>query len=160
MRKLLTQLIALSLLVVVAFAPSAGAQSKVMTVSIQNFFFSPANMTVAPGTTVTWVNNGQAPHTATATNPSGVFDSGTLQPGQSYSFTFKQPGTYAYYCRIHPDMTGTVTVSSTASPAAAGKLPRTGGGEWLALSAALLAVVVLGALTLAVLRRGRRASSL
>jgi hypothetical protein len=101
------------------------------------------------------VNNGQAPHTATDTG--GAFDSGTLQPGESYSYTFNEAGTYAYYCRIHPDMTGAVTVSS-ASPAA-GELPGTGGGEWLALSAAL-ALVVSGALTLGVLRRGRRASSL
>jgi plastocyanin len=168
----LSYVAALALVTTLALAPSAGAQGQTTTVSIQNFFFSPANMTVAPGTTVTWVNNGQAPHTATANN--GAFDSGTLQPGQSYSFTFKQPGTYAYHCAIHPDMTATVTVSgasmspmattasataSASTSPAAGKLPNSGGGEWLVLSAAL-ALVLLGALTLALLRRGRRATSL
>jgi plastocyanin len=150
MRRILTRLAALSLLAVLAFAPSAGAQGQTTTVSIEDFFFSPANITVAPGTTVTWVNNGRAPHTATATSPSGAFDSGTLQPGQSFSFTFNRPGTYAYHCAIHPFMSGTVTVSGVS--AAAGGLPGTGGGEWLALSIAL-ALVVSGAVMLALLRR-------
>jgi plastocyanin len=96
-------------------APTAGAQGKTMTVSIKNFAFNPPNATVSPGTTVTWVNNDQVPHTVTATNPAGVFDSGTLQPGQSYSFAFDKPGTYAYHCNIHPDMTATVSVSGASA---------------------------------------------
>ena len=120
MRKtILLRLAALSLVALVLFAPTAGAQGKTMTVSIKNFAFNPPNATVAPGTTVTWVNNDQVPHTATAND--GAFDSGTLQPGQSYSFKFDKPGTYAYHCNIHPDMTATVTVSgasASASPSA------------------------------------------
>src|SRR5215218_11369374 len=92
----------------VVFAPAASAQDD-MTVSIQDFFFSPDQMTVAPGTTVTWVNDGQQPHTSTADD--GTWDSGTLQPGDDYSFTFDKPGTYTYHCSIHPDMTATITVS-------------------------------------------------
>jgi manganese oxidase len=120
MRKtILLRLAALSLVALVLFAPTAGAQGKTMTVSIKNFAFDPPNATVAPGTTVTWVNDDQVPHTATAND--GAFDSGTLQPGQSYSFAFDKPGTYAYHCNIHPYMTATVTVSGasgSASPTA------------------------------------------
>src|SRR5215204_4291219 len=172
MRKTILWLAALSLVDLVLFAPTAGAQGKTMTVSIKNFAFNPPNATVAPGTTVTWVNNDQAPHTATANN--GAFDSGTLQPGQSYSFTFDKPGTYAYHCNIHPDMTATVTVSSasgsasasssgsaspTASPTTSpGKpLPSSGGPSSLGLVAAL-ALVAFGAIAL-ILVLVRRAAS-
>jgi plastocyanin len=171
----LSYVAALALVATLALAPSAGAQGQTMTVSIEDFFFSPANMTVAPGTTVTWVNNGQAPHTSTADD--GTWDSGTLQPGKSYSFTFDQAGTYTYHCTIHPNMTGTITVgggasasptaSATASPtaasamatSAAGKpLPSTGGGDvWVALWAALGLLGGAGLMTLALLR-GRGAS--
>src|SRR5215208_1895164 len=105
MRKTILRLAALSLVALVLFAPTAGAQGKTMTVSIKNFAFNPPNTTVSPGTTVTWVNNDQTAHTVTAND--GAFDSGTLQPGQSYSFAFDKPGTYAYHCNIHPTMTAT-----------------------------------------------------
>ena len=172
MRKTILWLAALSLVALVLFAPTAGAQGKTMTVSIKNFAFNPPNTTVTPGTTVTWVNNDQTPHTATANN--GAFDSGTLQPGQSYSFTFNKPGTYAYHCNIHPDMTATVTVSSasgsasasssgSASPTASattspGKpLPSSGGPSSLGVVAAL-ALVAFGAIAL-ILVLVRRAAS-
>ena len=108
MRRILPWLATLSLVVLLLFAPTtAGAQGKTATVSIKNFAFNPPNITVAPGTKVTWVNNDQTAHTVTANN--GAYDSGTLQPGQRYSHTYK-PGTYAYHCEIHPSMKGTVTV--------------------------------------------------
>src|SRR5215217_801902 len=117
MRNTVLQLAALSLVPLVLFAPTAGAQGKTTTVSIKDFAFNPPNATVAPGTTVTWVNNDQTAHTVTAND--GAFDSGTLQPGQSYSFAFDKAGTYAYHCNIHPDMTATVSVSgANASPSA------------------------------------------
>ena len=178
----LSYVAALALVATLALAPAAGAQGQTMTVSIEDFFFSPANMTVAPGTTVTWVNNGQAPHTSTADD--GTWDSGTLQPGKSFSFTFNQAGTYTYHCTIHPNMTGTITVgaggggasaSPTASPTtgasasptasstaasamathAAGKpLPSTGGGDgWVALWTALGLLGGAGLITLTLLRR-------
>src|SRR5215218_4649581 len=128
MRKTILWLAALSLVALVLFAPTAGAQGKTMTVSIKNFAFNPPNTTVAPGTTVTWVNNDQTAHTATANNGAGVFDSGELQPGESYSFTFDKPGTYAYHCEIHPDMTGTVTVSG-ASGSASGSASASSSGS-------------------------------
>ena len=174
----LVYLAALALVATLVLASSAGAQGNTTTVSIGDFFFSPASVTVQPGTTVTWVNNGQAPHTVTATDPAGAFDSGTLQPGESFSFTFKQPGTYAYHCTIHPFMKGTVTVgggggasatptasasgmssaggsptaSAAPSPAASRALPSTGGGGWLALPA--VALLVSGAVVLGLRRRG------
>jgi plastocyanin len=106
--KRLLYLATLSMAALLFFAPAVSAQDD-MTVSIQDFSFNPAQMTVAPGTTITWVNDGEEPHTTTADD--GTWDSGTLQPGEDFSFTFDEPGTYAYLCEIHPQMTGTVTVS-------------------------------------------------
>src|SRR5215212_7989250 len=113
----------LSMAAMLISVPAASAQDE-MTVSIQDFFFDPGQLTVAPGTTVTWVNNGQAPHTTTADD--GTWDSGTLQPGEDFSFTFDQPGTYTYHCSIHPDMTASVKVSGgggTTSSASASMSP-------------------------------------
>jgi plastocyanin len=169
MRKTILQLGVVSLVALVLFAPTAAAQDKTMTVSIENFAFDPPNMTVAPGTTVTWVNNDQTAHTVTANN--GAFDSGTLQPGQSYSFTFEKAGTYAYHCNIHPDMTASVTVSGasgsasgspTATSSAASAttspstpLPSSGGPSSLGLVAALALVALSAmALILVLVRRG------
>jgi plastocyanin len=79
-------------------------------VSISNFSFSPANITVKKGTTVTWTNNDSTTHTVTGDTNGGP-KSGDLNPGKAYSFTFSAAGTFAYHCSIHPDMTGTVTVT-------------------------------------------------
>ena len=99
---------------VLVLAPSAGAQSSSQqTVAIQDFFFSPAQITVQPGTTVTWTNQGRAPHTVTADD--GSFDSERLQPGQSFSHTFKNSGTVSYHCEVHPFMKGSVVVSPSSS---------------------------------------------
>ena len=84
-------------------APSATA------VKIVDFGFSPDAVTVRIGTTVRWTNAGQADHTVTA--DAGAFDSGTLAPGVSFSFTFRTAGTFAYHCAIHPFMKGTITVT-------------------------------------------------
>ena len=79
-------------------------------VSIQNFAFQPATIQVAKGTTVTWTNEDAAPHTVTFRN-GGMRGSGTLQRGQSFSYTFGTAGTYTYYCGVHPSMIGTVLVT-------------------------------------------------
>ncbi len=81
------------------------------SVAIQNFAFSPTTIKVKKGTTVTWTNNDSVGHTVTATSGGG-FDSGTLDSGQSYSFTFTAAGTFSYKCNIHPDMMGTVIVQN------------------------------------------------
>jgi len=72
--------------------------------------YAPANRRVAPGTWVTWSNNGQDAHTVTAVD--GSFDSGNLDPSEGFSWYFDQPGTYAYICTFHPWMTGKLIVGS------------------------------------------------
>jgi plastocyanin len=78
------------------------------SVEIKDYAFTPPTLTVPAGTTVTWTNNDAVPHTATASDAS--FDSGNLNPGQSYSFTFATPGSYPYACQYHAGMTGTIVV--------------------------------------------------
>jgi plastocyanin len=87
-------------------------------VQITGFAFAPAALTVTVGDTVTWTNLDPVIHTATST--SGAFDSGDLVQNESFSLTFTAPGTYAYLCTPHPDMTGTVTVvaAPTVAPVA------------------------------------------
>ena len=178
--KRLLYLAILSMAALLLFAPAASAQDE-MTVSIQDFSFDPGQITVTPGTTVTWTNEGQAPHTVTSTDGKDL-DSGTLQPGDSYTFTFKHDDageTYAYHCEIHPQMTASVKVSggsdggssssasmsasmspsasASASPSASASasmhknLPDTGGISLPLLAA--VALVGLGILAVIALRR-------
>ncbi|WP_204073833.1 cupredoxin domain-containing protein [Planotetraspora phitsanulokensis] len=79
------------------------------TVAIKNFAFAPAAVKVPVGTTVTWTNTDEEPHTVSAT--SGPFRSGTLMTGATYRYTFTKPGKYRYLCTIHPFMLGTVVVT-------------------------------------------------
>ena len=86
------------------------------TVTIQNFAFSPATITVPRGTTVTWVNQDAASHTIVSdaqgsVAQGAVFTSNSLANGASYSFKFDNPGTYPYHCSIHPTMKATVIVT-------------------------------------------------
>lgn len=120
-------LITFSIVAVVVLSPAAGAQGNGQTVSIQDFFFSPAQLNVQPGTTVTWTNQGKAPHTVTADD--GSFDSETLQPGQSFSHTFQSTGTVAYHCEIHPFMTASVTVGGGGGKAAGSSEAKAGGAQ-------------------------------
>ena len=108
----LAYLVALSLVVMSILVPSAEAQGgqQTATVSIRDFYFSPAQLTVEPGTTVRWVNEGSVPHNVISTD-GGPLASEILQPGSAYQFTFQNPGTYAYYCAIHPAMTASITVT-------------------------------------------------
>jgi plastocyanin len=85
---------------------SGGASAD--AVSIANFAFDPAELQVAAGTEVTWTNDDQAPHTVTADG--GEFDSGTLEPGDTFSVAVEGNGPVMYACMIHPDMTGTIVV--------------------------------------------------
>ena len=96
-----------------AAPPAPAPQSGGATVSLGDDFFSPASLTVSPGATVTWTNNGKHPHTVTS--DTGLWDSGTLKSGQSFSFTFQSPGTYTYNCVFHGGMVGTVAVSGGGS---------------------------------------------
>ena len=83
------------------------------TDTISDFKFSPASLTIHVGDTVTWSNAGPSPHSATAND--GSFDTGLLQKGASGSHTFSQPGTFTYFCTIHPFMHGTIVVVASTS---------------------------------------------
>jgi plastocyanin len=84
------------------------------TVMIKGYAYSPAALTVKVGDTVTWTNMDTAPHTVTVTSGPEKFNSGNLAKGESFSYTFTKPGTYAYYCAVHPDMKASVTVTGSA----------------------------------------------
>jgi plastocyanin len=79
-----------------------------VAVKIDNFVFGPQAVTVPVGTTVTWTNNDDIPHTAVSTDD--VFKSKVMDTNDKFSYTFTKPGTYSYYCSIHPKMTGQVVV--------------------------------------------------
>jgi plastocyanin len=81
------------------------------TVGIDNFTFNPATVTVKAGTTVTWTNKDDIPHGIAATN-NAFKRSLALDTDDSFSFTFTTPGTYQYFCYIHPHMTGTIVVEA------------------------------------------------
>ena len=148
------------------------------TVTIADFKFTPASITIHVGDTVTWTNHGPSAHTATANN--GGFNTGVLQKGQSASHTFNTPGTFTYICSIHPFMHGTVVVlanttstthattptsattakttpatttsqSTTAAQSTGNTLPMTG----FAVTATVLAGFLLTGVGLAIRRRIR-----
>ena len=84
-------------------------QPKTYNVGIKNFGFDPSELKIKTGDSVIWTNRDSTPHTVTSDSGAGV-NSQTLSEGQTYSYTFNQPGTYNYHCSIHPDMKGVVTV--------------------------------------------------
>lgn len=92
-----------------ASSAPAGPAVATSSVTIKNFAFSPASITVKVGTTVTWTNSDQDAHTVTAKD--STFGSQALDTGASFKFTFTKPGTYDYLCTIHPFMTATVVVT-------------------------------------------------
>ena len=91
------------------------AAANTMEVKIDNFTFAPQRITVKAGTTVTWTNEDDIPHTVVANQK--AFKSKVLDTDDKYTFTFTTAGTYDYFCSLHPHMTGTVVVE-----------PATGGG--------------------------------
>jgi plastocyanin len=103
-----------ALAVVVSTRPGLAAnpadQSASAEVKIDNFSFSPANLTVAAGTTVTWINHDDIPHVVVSSDDPKVFKSKALDTDDRFSFTFTKAGTYPYFCAIHPKMTGKVVV--------------------------------------------------
>jgi LPXTG-motif cell wall-anchored protein len=107
------------MLVLAALAPSAGAAPRTAVntpVTIQNFAFGPKTIAIHVGDTVTWTNSDTAPHTATALDKS--FDSGRLEQGQTFAFTFTKAGTFDYICSFHESMTAKVEVMDMSAPAA------------------------------------------
>lgn len=95
-----------AVLTTAASAAPAGA-----TVSIDNFTFSPPTITVVAGSTVTWVNRDDIPHTVVASDK--AFKSKVMDTDEKFSFTFTRPGEYAYFCSLHPHMVGKVVVKAS-----------------------------------------------
>jgi plastocyanin len=91
-----------------ASAPQAAATTA--EVKIDNFSFGPTELKISAGTTVTWVNHDDIPHTVVSTDEPKLFKSKVLDTDEKFSFTFSKAGTYPYFCSIHPKMTGKVIV--------------------------------------------------
>ena len=122
---LATMLIAALLLLVLV--PAAGAQTEgqgvvvvptteISTIDIlliEDNYFEPTDALVEPGTTLMWLNHGQEQHTVTADD--GQFDSAVLNPGDSFLTTVEGSGTLTYHCTLHPEMTGSIIVGSSAA---------------------------------------------
>lgn len=107
-------LLAFALLASAASRPAAGApqqaaQPATTQVTIDNFTFAPATLEISAGTKVTWINKDDVPHTVVSDDQE-TFKSKALDTDDEFSFTFSQPGTYKYFCSIHPKMTAQVVV--------------------------------------------------
>ena len=104
-------LVAATVLLARSTGVSANAQQQAAAttdVKIDNFSFGPGTLTVAAGTTVTWTNRDDIPHNVVSTD--GVFKSKVVDMDEKFSYTFAKPGTFPYFCSIHPKMTGKVVV--------------------------------------------------
>lgn len=92
-----------------AFAASTNSQAATETVvKIDNFNFSPATLTVPVGTTVRWTNADDIPHSVVSDDK--IFKSKALDTDDQFTYTFTKPGTYGYFCGLHPKMTATIVV--------------------------------------------------
>ena len=144
---------------IIGTQPSAAAQGSA-SVGIVDFAFDPSSVAVDAGATVTWTNQGPSAHTVTADD--GSFDSGTLNAGASFSFTFTSAGTVPYHCTIHPNMVGSVVVSGGATPetptttAPAAAMPATGSGPDGADMSPWLGVALAGGAAALLAGRGLR----
>ncbi len=100
--------ISIAALVLAANLPADAKAGPDNRVKIDNFSFTPQTLTVHPGTTVTWINMDDVPHTVASTEKK--FKSRALDTGEQFSFTIPAPGTNHYFCSVHPHMTGTIIV--------------------------------------------------
>jgi plastocyanin len=90
-------------------ASTAGPKAQAQQIEIRNFAFAPKSLTVRAGTRVVWTNRDEEPHVITSAGSLFASSKG-LDTSDSYAVTFSKPGTYAYYCSIHPMMVGTIIV--------------------------------------------------
>ncbi|MGC5700226.1 cupredoxin family copper-binding protein [Pseudomonas sp. NFXW11] len=97
----------LPLLLLGCLATPAWAQD--VQIDIREFMYQPGDLHVTAGTRVTWVNDDQIPHTVAQTNK--LFRSAALDTNERFSYVFESPGTYEYFCALHPQMTGKIIVS-------------------------------------------------
>jgi len=88
--------------------PANSVDAASMEVRVDNFTFGPASLTVPANSTVTWVNKDDVPHVITSDD--GLFKSKALDTDDKYSYTFTKPGTYSYFCSLHPKMVGKIVV--------------------------------------------------
>ena len=109
--------LAAAVLAPAAIFPTAFVQAAETEVDIDQFTFLPQRITVKAGTTVTWSNEDDVPHTVASS--SKVFKSKALDTADKFSFTFTTPGTYDYFCSVHPHMTGAVVVEAASGSNAA-----------------------------------------
>jgi plastocyanin len=100
--------LAVVVLAAALLAASHAPASSPAAVDITDFKFAPSPLTVPPGTTVTWTNHDEEPHTVTSA--SGAFSSAGLGNEETFTQSFTRPGTYAYFCALHPHMKATVVV--------------------------------------------------
>lgn len=100
--------LALVLVIALRSAPATGQSAQAPDIRVDNFAFSPEALTVTANTTVTWTNKDDVPHVIASTD--GLFRSKGLDTDDHYSFKFTKPGTYNYFCAIHPKMTGKIVV--------------------------------------------------
>lgn len=107
----------LAILAVAGVFSIASVQAAGAEVQIDQFTFAPQQVTVKAGTTVTWINDDDVPHTVASSTK--LFKSKTLDTKDSFSFTFTTPGTYEYFCSLHPHMTGAVVVEAAIGSSAA-----------------------------------------
>ena len=110
--RLLPAILPLALVAILTlYSPRAASQEAKPSsteVKVDNFAFAPQTLTVSANSTVTWVNKDDVPHVIASDQ--GVFKSKALDTDDKYSYTFTKPGTYTYFCSIHPKMTGTIIV--------------------------------------------------
>ena len=97
--------------------PAALAHAAETEVKIDNFAFAPQRVVVNSGTTVTWINEDDIPHTIASSTK--LFKSNALDTKDKFTFTFTTPGAYEYFCSLHPHMTGTIVVEATTGSRAA-----------------------------------------
>ncbi|MGP3921985.1 cupredoxin domain-containing protein [Streptomyces sp. 8N616] len=107
------------LLLAIGLTPLTAGQASAVgrQVVMQGYAYGPAALTIAAGTTVTWTNKDTAPHDVKTRSGPVAIHSPLLDKGESWSFTFTTPGTYSYYCTVHPDMTAGIVVKPAAAPA-------------------------------------------
>ncbi|HEY1361082.1 MAG TPA: cupredoxin family copper-binding protein [Xanthobacteraceae bacterium] len=99
-----------------AGSAAGAAQAAELEVRIDNFTFAPQRLTLKAGTRVTWTNEDDIPHTVASS--ARLFKSRALDTDDKFSFTFTTPGTYEYFCSLHPHMTGTIVVEAATGSAA------------------------------------------
>ncbi|MFD8499602.1 plastocyanin/azurin family copper-binding protein [Amycolatopsis sp. NPDC059657] len=97
------------------FLPVPSASAATRQVMMQGYAYAPSALTISVGDTVTWMQHDEAPHDVVTTSAPAAFRSPKLTQGQSWSYTFRTPGTYSYYCSVHPDMRAQIVVQAPPS---------------------------------------------